>query len=374
MSTTDNSAFLPSVYKNAYQYTDIASSAIVFKETESNFGSIKAPSVDNTYLKATMATDGSVTYSWVNLDIPSYTIDTTGLIASKDGNMYDIDGMSTNSSIYAVQYIGETSTYNGIELPQIAVMPYLNTFETSGFYMIQRDATGGSSGWTLYQAPTSNVTYVYQNTGFVEATPSNLFQLAEAPTSNVMFWYDVSTSEYDTVTLPTTAGKDYILTISNNAPVFIENHASFLLNTSITSDGNKNITDTPISILANDTETIIASHKYNIQCSFDIYINDITQLTTTDTSVTGLDFVNKLPVLTVTESKTSTVIGKYIVKTNQPLQTVVLNNIVIPNTDVTTGPELTVAVEYQENGIPSASPGDSFIQVVPNTIYGTCSL
>lgn len=366
MSTTNTSAYLPSVYQNAYQYTNITSNSIVFKESASNFGSITVPT-DNTYLKANM-TDGTVNYSWVSLDIPTYTIDTIGLIASKNGNMYDIDYMSTNSSIYAVQYIGETSTYNGIELAQIAVMPYLNTFETSGFYMIQRDENGGSNGWTLYTAPmTANKTYVYQSTGFVEATPSNLFQLTEAPTSNVMFWYNVSASEYNTVALPTTSGKDYILTISNSAPVFIENHASFNMTTSLTDAVE--ITTTAITLLSTD-EHVVNGHKYNINCKFDIYINDITQLTTTNSEVTGVAFVNSLPELTIADATTGSTIGTYIIKTNQPLQTVCINKVITATSE--TAPEITVTVTY--NGLPAESPGTGFIQVLANTISGTCSL
>lgn len=366
MSTTNTSAYLPSVYQNAYQYTNITSNSIVFKESASNFGSIDVPT-DNTYLKANM-TEGVATYSWVNLDIPTFAFDVNGLIASKNGSMYDINGMSNDGSIYAVQYSDTTSEYSGVSLAQYTTMPYLDTLTTSGFYMIQRDATGGSSGWTLYTAPMdANKTYVYQSTGFVEATPSNLFQLTEAPTSNVMFWYDATGSEYNTVTLPTTSGVDYILTISNNAPVFIENHASFNMTTSLTDAVE--ITTTAITLLST-TESVVNGHKYNINCKFDIYINDITKLTTTDSTVTGVAFVNSLPELTVVDATTGSTIGTYIIKTNQPLQTVCINKVITATSE--TAPVINVTVAYK--GLPTESPGTGFIQVLASTISGTCSL
>ena len=371
MSTTANSAFLPCVYNNAYRYDDITSSSIVFKQTASSFGSIAVPTENGTVLKANVDESGNFTsYSWVMLDIPEYVVNTSGIVATKDGEMYDIDGMSTDGSIYAVQYSASNSEFAGIALAQYTTMPYLDTLTTSGFYMIQRDANGGSNGWSLYTAPMDqNKSYVYQSTGFVEATPSNLFQLAAAPAGDVMFWYDVSASAYKTVSLPTTSGKDYILTIdpTTSEPTFIENHASFELATSLTDAVN--VTATTTTILST-SETVVAGHKYNVNCKFDIYVNDITQLTTSDSSITGIAFVNSLPEINIVDTTTGTTIGTYIVKTNQPLQTVCLNKVITATS--TTAPQIDITVTY--NGLPASSPSDNFIQVLADSISGTCCL
>ena len=74
--------------------------------------------------------------------------------------------------------------------------------------------------------------------------------------------------------------------------------------------------------------------------------------------------------MTVVDATTGSTIGTYIIKTNQPLQTVCINKVITATSE--TAPVINVTVAYK--GLPAESPGTGFIQVLANTISGTCSL
>lgn len=369
MSSTDTSAFLPFVYKNAYNYTDIAEAAIVYKDSASSFNSLVGTADDANKVLMWTGTTWSLLAIGAS-SFPNVNSDYNGLMYNNGGDFYNIDGMSTDAIVYAIKYTAATSTFNGVAVNELA----LQTFATlptpatgeSGQYMIKIQEASGSYTYSLettnfLDTPTITSNYGYMLTSsdaglsWSNATPSLLYGVG-ITTSTIKF-INPETSSFDDLEIPTSEG-NYMLSISSDKV------ATFSISQAV-SGFNYTISLSDTSNIGSDTTTIasaidgdasyVSGVSYIIEGNFDVYVSDITQLV--DSSVAGIDIVAKLPTITV--SAGSDTLGVYIIKTNQPLQTIHFAKVI---TGSATLPAITAVVAY--NGIPDPDPADGYIKFI----------
>lgn len=99
----------------------------------------------------------------------------------------------------------------------------------------------------------------------------------------------------------------------------------------------------------------------------DVYVNDITKLVGSDSNVTAQQLIAKLPEIVVRIGTTE--IGRYTVKTNQPLQTISISKVIAGNSIGAN--TISVSVNYT-GGVPSGTVPDDFIQIAKkNSVFGT---
>lgn len=356
MSTTDTSAYLPSVYKNAYRYDDITSNSIVFKNSASSFSSIVPPTNPAKAQVLQISTAGE--YSWVDPSAAALTGLTNegAVVSSEDGTIYDVAGMN-NADYYAValKYSATDKKYTAQALTSIVSVAGTND---GNYYLSYVKDT---SAWSAVAFPSDAKAYIVNGGSYAEATISNLFGLA-TPTQNELLI--LTATGYQAAELPTESG-DYHLVISaaNALP-------SFTKNSNLDVGGNLEVdtgataflslTSSPTAIFSAITTT--SGYKYQLTMNMDIYVTDITKLVS-DT-LSDADFVNALPEVVI-KAGTDT-LATYTVKTNQPLQTITVSR-VISATGATYG---AITAEIKFNGVPAETA--DFIKLAKvNSIFGT---
>lgn len=380
-TTTENSAYLPSVWKNAYRYDDISANSIVFKSSTSSFGSITAPAFGTDDAKpkvlqiAKGTADGSVTYQWVDPAAASLgNLKNTGaVVSSGDGTIYDVEGMN-NSSYWGVALkYSAANKYVAQPLTSIAGLTAANTTADANYYL---SYTATTSTWASVVLPTE--TSIVKGGSYVEATASNLFSLAAAPTQNQMLV--LTATGYAAANLPTEQGEYHLVIGSeeNALPTFVKNSnndaGGNLVAATALSDFT-NVAKYSADAATADTTifnaiTVASGYNYLLNVNMDVYVNDITKLVGSDSNVTAQQLIAKLPEVVVRIGTTE--IGRYTVKTNQPLQTISISK-VIEGKNIGATNTISVSVNYiTEGGVPSGTVPDDFIQIAKkNSVFGT---
>ena len=359
--TTETSAYLPSVWKNAYRYDDISSNSIVFKSSASSFGSIAAPSStelgDKTKILqiAKGTADGSIAYQWVDPAAASFgNLSNKGaLVVSADGTVYDVEGMN-NADYYAVAL-----KYNGTKYvaQQLTSIVSVSAAADGNYYL---SYTAADSTWNSVALPTE--TSIVKGGSYVEATASNLFSLAAVPTQNQMLV--LTTSGYAAADLPTAQGEYHLVLSAENAlPTFVKNSnndAGGNLTVNNTLSAFTSLAATATNIF--DAFTTTSGYNYKVTVNMDIYVADITKLVSE--TLSDADFINALPEVVI-KAGTET-LASYTVKTNQPLQSIAVSK-VISATAATSG---AITAEIKFGTVPPAT--ENFIKIAKlNSVFGT---
>lgn len=356
MSTTDTSAYLPSVYKNAYRYDDITSNSIVFKNSASSFSSIVPPTTITKPQVLQISTDAS--YSWVDPSAAALAGLTNegAVVSSEDGTIYDVAGMN-NADYYAValKYSATNKKYTAQALTSIVSVAGTN----DGNYYL--NYVKDTSAWSAVAFPSDAKAYVVNGGSYVEATISNLFGLT-TPTQNQMLV--LTATGYQAANLPTKKGEYHLVLSGDNAlPTFTENSnndvgGDLTVNADLTAFKSLSATATNIF----DAFTTTSGYKYKVTVNMDIYVADITKLVSTTLSDDA--FINALPEVII-KAGTET-LATYTVKTNQPLQSIVVSK-VLAATAATSG---AITAEIKFNGVPAETA--DFIKVAKlNSVSGT---
>lgn len=355
--TTETSAYLPSVWKNAYRYDDISANSIVFKSSASSFGSIAAPETVTTPLVLQISTDKS--YKWVDPATASLgELSNHGVIVSSDGTtIYDVEGMN-NSNYWgvALKYSADNK-YVAQPLTSIAGLTAADTTADAKYYL---SYTATTSTWASVVLPTD--TSVVKGGSFVKATASNLFNLDAAPAQNQMLV--LTTDGYAAANLPTDKGEYHlVLSEANALPTFVKNSnndagGNLTVNTTLSAFTSLKATATNIF----DAFTTTNGYNYKVTVNMDIYVADITKLVSE--TLSDADFINALPEVVI-KAGTET-LASYTVKTNQPLQSIAVSKI-ISATAATSG---AITAEINFGTVPSAT--ENFIKIAKlNSVFGT---
>lgn len=355
MSATDTSAYLPSVYKNAYRYDDITINAIVFKNTASGFGSIVPPTNPAKPQVLQVSTTGE--YSWVDPSAASLgSLSNKGaIVSSEDGSIYDVEGMN-NADNYAValKYNATDKKYTAQALTSIVSV---SATANGNYYLSYVNDT---SVWSAIAFPSDAKAYVVNGGSYVEATISNLFGIA-TPTQNQMLV--LTATGYQAANLPTKKGEYHLVLSGDNAlPTFTENSNNDVGDLTVNADlaAFASLASTPTTVF--DAFTTTSGYKYKVTVNMDIYVADITKLVST--TLSDAAFVNALPEVII-KAGTET-LATYTVKTNQPLQSIVVSK-VFAATAATSG---AITAEIKFNGVPAET--SDFIKVAKlNSISGT---
>lgn len=354
-TTTDTSAYLPSVWKNAYRYDDISANSIVFKSSTSSFGSIVAPETVTTPLVLQISTDKS--YKWVNPATASLgELSNHGVIVSSDGNtIYDVEGMN-NSSYYAValKYTSDNK-YVAQQLTSIVSV----SANADGNYYLSYTAT--NSTWASVAFPSDDKAFIVRGGSYIEATASNLFGVT-TPTQNQMLV--LTATGYAAANLPTEQGEYHlVLSEANALPTFVKNSnndagGNLTVNTTLSAFTSLAATATNIF----DAFTTTNGYNYKVTVNMDIYVADITKLVST--TLSDADFINALPEVVI-KAGTET-LASYTVKTNQPLQSIAVSKI-ISATAATSG---AITAEIKFGTVPAETA--DFIKIAKlNSVFGT---
>lgn len=356
MSATDTSAYLPSVFKNAYRYDDITTNAIVFKNTASGFGSIVPPTAPAKPQVLQISTTGE--YSWVDPAAASLgSLSNKGaVVSSEDGNIYDVEGMN-NSNYYAIalKYNGTDKKYVAQQLTSIVGV----SANADGNYYL--GYVNDTSAWSAIAFPSDAKAYVVNGGSYVEATISNLFGIA-TPTQNQMLV--LTATGYQAANLPTKKGEYHlVLSGDNELPTFAENSnndvgGDLAVNATLSAFTSLSATATNVF----DAFTTTSGYKYKVTVNMDIYVADITKLVST--TLSDADFINALPEVIIKAGEVT--LATYTVKTNQPLQSIVVSK-VFAATAATSG---AITAEIKFNGVPAETA--DFIKVAKmNSVSGT---
>lgn len=362
-NTTDTSAYLPSVYKNAYRYDDISSNSIVFKSSSSTFGSIAAPSSDDLGNKTKIlqvvkgTTDGTIEYQWTDPAAASFgNLSNKGvLVSSEDGTVYDISGMN-DSNYYAVAL--KYTSDNKYVAQQLTSIVSVSATADGNYYLTYNNTT---SQWSAVALPSDAKAYVVNGGSYVEATISNLFGIA-TPTQNQMLV--LTTSGYSAANLPTEQGEYHlVLSEANALPTFVKNSnndtgGNLTVPTALSTFTSLTTSATNIF----DAFTTTSGYNYLVTANMDIYVADITKLVSE--SLSDAAFINALPEVIIKAGTTT--LATYTVKTNQPLQSIAVSKI-ISATAATSG---AITAEIKFNGVPADTV--DFIKIAKlNSVFGT---
>lgn len=368
MSTTQNSAYLPSVYQNAYRYDDILANAIVYKSSQSTFGSISAPeSVEKPLmLQIGENSDKSgLEYKWVDPASASLgELSNEGVIVSGENNtIYDVEGMN-NSNYWgvALKYTADNK-YVAQPLTSIAGL----TAAASGNYYLSY--TASDSTWASVALPTN--TSVVKGGSFVDAVASNLFSIDDL-SDNSNYLLVMTTSGYSAVSVPDSAG-EYVISVDSKKKIVLAaatpdaTGGNFVAATALsdfTNVAKYNADDATSDTTIFNAITVPAGYNYMLNINMDVYVSDITQLVSSDSNTTAQQLIASLPEIVIRVGTTE--LGRYTVKTNQPLQTISVSK-VVSATNIGTN-VITASVEYK--GIPETT--DGFIQIAKkNMLFGT---
>lgn len=367
-TTTDTSAYLPSVWKNAYRYDDISANSIVFKSSASSFGSIVAPETVTTPLVLQIATDKS--YKWVDPASASLgELSNHGVIVSSDGNtIYDVEGMN-NSNYWGVALkYSANNKYVAQPLTSIAGLTAANTTADANYYL---SYTATTSTWASVALSTD--TSVVKGGSFVKAVASNLFDVTLDENSNYLLI--MTTSGYSAVSVPTDAG-EYVISVDSEKKIVLAaatpdaTGGNFVTATALndfTNIAKYNETDATADTAIFNAITVPTGYNYMLNVNMDVYVNDITKLVGSDSNVTAQQLIAKLPEIVVRIGTTE--IGRYTVKTNQPLQTISISKVIAGNSIGAN--TISVYVNYT-GGVPSGTVPDDFIQIAKkNSVFGT---
>lgn len=361
-TTTDTSAYLPSVWKNAYRYDDISANSIVFKSSASSFGSIVAPAFGTDDAKpkvlqiAKGTADGTIVYQWVDPAAASLgNLENTGaVVSSGDGTIYDVEGMN-NSNYWgvALKYSADNK-YVAQPLTSIAGLTAANTTADANYYF---SYTATTSTWASVALSTD--TSVVKGGSFVKAVASNLFDVTLDENSNYLLI--MTTSGYSAVSVPNDAG-EYVISVDSEKKIVLA------AATPDATGGNLVAAVTAFTSLSSDTTNVFnafttkSNYNYMVDFNMDIYVGDITKLVSN--TLSDADFVNALPEVIIKVG--SNTLGTYTVKTNQPLQTITMSG-VIGATAATSG---AITAEIKFNGVPTETA--DFIKIAKlNSVFGT---
>lgn len=360
--TTETSAYLPSVWKNAYRYDDISANSIVFKSSASSFGSIAAPAFGTDDAKpkvlqiAKGTADGSIAYQWVDPAAASFrNLSNKGvLVSSADKTVYDISGMD-DTSFYAVALKYDGTKYVAQQLTSIVSV----SATADGNYYLAYNNT--DSTWSAVALSSDDKAFIVRGGSYVEATASNLFSIT-TPAQNQMLV--LTTTGYATANLPTEQGEYHlVLSEANALPTFVKNSnndagGNLTVNTTLSAFTSLAATATNIF----DAFTTTNGYNYKVTVNMDIYVADITKLVST--TLSDADFINALPEVVI-KAGTET-IASYTVKTNQPLQSIAVSK-VISATAATSG---AITAEIKFGTVPPAT--ENFIKIAKlNSVFGT---
>lgn len=363
--TTYDGAYLPSVYQNAYQYSEIETKAIVYKNSDATFGSLigSSDTADNNKVITWNNVDG---WTLTNMATASGGFNWQGS-SNYDGLMYNNGSSYKNIEMdqavgvnYAITYNADSS-FAAIALNDLATESALASLTTEGKYVVNRDASGN---WTYTSIPDyivkptlddSNLAYVYVNDAFVRPTPDNFY--GQDLSGKIV--YVNSSSEWSGVELPvpTDGQTNYFHLVATNAGGVISYQYVMLPDSPATLGFNRDMstvpaptaitTSAPVTITNVSDSKFVASMDYTIVANFDVYVADITKLVSANAS--GIDLIAQLPVVTVKYGTTA--IGTYIVKPNQPLQSVCVSKVITSGSAID---NIIVEVEYK--GAPPAEP------------------
>lgn len=361
-TTTETSAYLPSVWKNAYRYDDISANSIVFKSSASSFGSIVAPAFGTDDAKpkvlqiAKRTADGTIVYQWVDPAAASLgNLENTGaVVSSGDGTIYDVEGMN-NSNYWgvALKYSSDNK-YVAQPLTSIAGLTAANTTADANYYFRY---TATTSTWASVALSTD--TSVVKGGSFVKAVASNLFDVTLDENSNYLLI--MTTSGYSAVSVPNDAG-EYVISVDSEKKIVLA------AATPDATGGNLVAAVSAFTSLSSDTTNVFdafttkSNYNYMVDFNMDIYVGDITKLVSN--TLSDADFVNALPEVIIKVG--SNTLGTYTVKTNQPLQTITMSG-VIGATAATSG---AITAEIKFNVVPTETA--DFIKIAKlNSVFGT---
>lgn len=377
-TTTETSAYLPSVWKNAYRYDDISANSIVFKSSASSFGSIAAPAFGTDDAKpkvlqiAKGTADGTIAYQWVDPAAASLgNLENTGtVVSSGDGTIYDVEGMN-NSNYWgvALKYSADNK-YVAQPLTSIAGLTAANTTADANYYL---SYTATTSTWASVALSTD--TSVVKGGSFVKAVASNLFDVTLDENSNYLLI--MTTTGYSAVSVPTDAG-EYVISVDSKKKIVLAaatpdaTGGNFVTATALndfTNIAKYNETDAAADTAIFNAITVPEGYNYMLNVNMDVYVNDITKLVGSDSNVTAQQLIAKLPEIVVRIGTTE--IGRYTVKTNQPLQTISMSKVIAGNSIGAN--TISVSVNYAtDGGVPSGTVPDDFIQIAKkNSVFGT---
>lgn len=375
MSTGEyNGAYLPSVYQNAYQYSEITTKAIVYKDSDSSFASLMGQGVednnkvitwDNTngWTLTNMAT-ASGGFNWQG------SSNYNGIMFNSGSSYMNIANMNNVGVNYAITYTAE-SNFAAIALNDLATESALTSLTSDGNYVINK----AGDVWTYVSIPeyiakptglTQDLAYVYVNDAFVRPTPENFY----GQNLNGKIVYVNSQSEWSGVELPvpTDGQTNYFHLVATNTGGVVSYQYVMLPDSPATAGFNRDMsevaaptaiaTSAPVTITSVSDSKFVANMDYTIVANFDVYVADITKLVSADAS--GVNLIAELPVVTVKYGTTA--IGTYIVKPNQPLQSICVSKVITSGSAIEN-----IVVEVAYNGAPPAEPEiQDLVYYVPN--------
>ena len=381
MSEVQN-AYLTSVYQNAYQYNIIETKGIVYKSTDSSFASLMGTSEQEGWNLQWSAS------GWTLVNMREAK---GGFYWEGDSNINGIVMNEGSSFSQLAITAGETvainyadNTLSAIPLNALATEAAVSALTNSGTYVINRDASGA---WTYTPIDTyildptlatSGEAYVYVKdasgaNSFVRATPVNVY--GQDLSGKVV--YVNAESEWDGIQLPAVAGTNsqafYHLTASTDATGAVTySYTEVIDATSVSGFNFQSVLTqtTPINTtdiaMTSDVSNFVADVNYLIDATFDIYVNDITMLANAE--FVGENIYDELPVLTVKNGsgESGVVVGTYVIKPNQPFQTVHVNKVF---EDLATAPKLYVSITY--NGVPASAT--DFIKYMNGSLMATAT-
>lgn len=376
-------AYLPSVYQNAYQYSEITEKAIVYKDSNSTFASLIGSSAQEGWNLQWSAS------GWTLVNMREAE---GGFYWEGDSNVNGVvmnQGSSfsqlaiTDGKTVAINYADNNLT--AIPLNDLATEAAVSALTSSGTYVINRDASGA---WTYTPIDTyildptlatSGEAYVYVKdasgaNSFVRATPVNVY--GEDLSGKAV--YVNANSQWDGIQLPAVAGTNsqafYHLTASTDATgavtysytevVDATSVSGFNFQSALTAD--QVINSGAEVAMTTDVTGFVSDVNYLIDATFDIYVNDITMLANAE--FVGENMYAKLPILTIKNGSgdSGVVVGTYVIKPNQPFQTIHVNKVF---EDLATAPMLYVTVDYR--GVPASAT--DFIKYMNGSLMATAT-
>ena len=319
-----------SLINNGYRYQEIASNHILL--TSSTGYSSIAPDVDGAVLMST-----GIGWS-MSTDI---TTDTELSAYSNSLKIY-IDTYTSDSELkdYSNSAAANLESYSN--QVSIALQNLNNNFNNYYDKTQINNSVAACVQTTDYNSDLTNLIY----------TTSGL-------TSPSILTYQNGKS---TLNLPTGNG-NYMLNKSGDNYSFTEYIGNDESSLEITPQNSTSLSINSISHSIFNTGYI---GNYLIAGTIDIYIDDITLLTPPEDS-TALDYewIDKLPIIYISVNNTQ--FYKYVVKQNQPLQTIPINIIAYLPNNITTSLAITCGVTTSTDG-PALQPSNIFIRPVKDNI------
>lgn len=375
-----------SLYNNGYRYQEIASNHILL--TSSTGYSSIAPDVDGAVLMSTgngwsMSTDITTdtelsAYSnSLKIYIDTYTSDSE---LSAYSNQVSIALQNLNGNFN--NYYDKTHFDLVIEAySNNAELVYLTKADATNTYATKSDLTAVDNKFSNYYtssqidntlanySTSSEIAEYYYNksqintsiAACVQTTDynsdlSNLIYTTTGLTSSSILIYQNGKS---TLNLPATNG-NYMLNNSNNTYSFTEYIGNDYVHYNITYP-----VTTTFSLLSTDQEYLSFTPEYSgnylIAGTIDIYIDDITLLTPPeDSTLLDYEWIDTLPIINISVGGVLTF--QYVVKQNQPLQTIPINIVYFAsNSNTTISLGINCQVTTNTDG-PSLEPSNIFVR------------